>query len=63
MTKCLRRSSNFEKAWRDLFELQWPKRADESDLADWQMMYWEAHLQRYVNAFGNIRLFSIWEVV
>lgn len=36
-------------AWKALFKLRWPDLVDSIQPVDWQQMYWQTHLQKYVN--------------
>lgn len=44
----------FDKAWRNAFELRWPKRVNRMKAVDWRQAYWEAHLQNCLDEAAEI---------
>lgn len=45
------RNGNFDTAWKALFKLRWPDLVDRVQPVDWQQIYWETHVQKYVISF------------
>ncbi|XP_024018410.1 uncharacterized protein LOC21399004 isoform X1 [Morus notabilis] len=50
------RFCNFDKAWKNLFELHWPYLVDDIQTVDWHQKYWEAHLQKCLDEAAEIAL-------
>ncbi|KAJ8749517.1 hypothetical protein K2173_025712 [Erythroxylum novogranatense] len=50
------RHGNFDKAWKGLFKLRWPKLVDSVQSADWQQMYWQTHLQSCFDEAAELAL-------
>ena len=44
------RNGNLDTAWKALFKLRWPYLVDRVQLVDWQQIYWETHVQKYVGS-------------
>ena len=44
------RNGNFDTAWKALFKLRWPDLVDRVQSVDWQQIYWETHVQKYVGS-------------
>lgn len=43
------RYGNFDTAWKALFKFRWPDLAECVKPVDWQQIYWETHVQKYVS--------------
>ena len=44
------KNGNFDTAWKALFKLCWPGLAIRVQPVDWHQIYWETHVQKYVDS-------------
>ncbi|KAM6592060.1 hypothetical protein CsatA_014665 [Cannabis sativa] len=55
------RISGWDKAWKYLFELRWPKLVDQNEYVDWLQIYWETHLQNCLDQAAEIALLPLFD--
>ncbi|KAK1561083.1 hypothetical protein Q3G72_034267 [Acer saccharum] len=50
------RNCKFNSAWKTLFKMRWPHLVDQIEPVEWQLMYWEAHLQNCLDEAAEFAL-------
>ncbi|KAK2648704.1 hypothetical protein Ddye_016193 [Dipteronia dyeriana] len=50
------RNCKFNSAWKTLFKIRWSHLVDQIQPVEWQLMYWEAHLQNCLDEAAEFAL-------
>ncbi|XP_062079255.1 uncharacterized protein LOC133783619 isoform X1 [Humulus lupulus] len=53
--------SGWDKAWKHLYELRWPKLVNQNEYVDWLQIYWETHLQNCLDQAAEIALLPLFD--